>query len=53
MRRKKTQKRKIRKVFCFIVEGCTEENSIKCLKQIFRTSGAIYNCKGGPERNIL
>jgi len=37
MARKKTAKRKsIKPKYCFIVEGCTEENYIKRLKELYR-----------------
>lgn len=53
MRRKKPKKRSSKKVFLFIVEGCTEENYIKCLKRIYKRSAHIFNCKGGSAKAVI
>jgi hypothetical protein len=52
-KREKPKKRQSNQVYCFIVEGYTEENYIKLLKKLYRKSGEIKNCKGGSARNVL
>jgi hypothetical protein len=53
MARKKPAKRKSKKVFLFIVEGCTEENYIKLLKRIYKKNADIRNCKGGSAKAVM
>jgi len=53
MGRKKPKIRKSKKVFLFIVEGCTEENYINCLKRIYRKDAQINNCKGGSAKAVM
>ncbi|CAN2047447.1 RloB domain-containing protein [Candidatus Magnetomoraceae bacterium gMMP-1] len=53
MSRKKPKKRLSKKVFLFIVEGCTEENYIKCLKRLYKKSGKTFNCKGGSAKAVM
>jgi len=56
MARKKPQQRKSRKTYYFIVEGCTEENYIKCLKDLYihqHQVGKLKNCKGGSAGYVL
>jgi len=56
MARKKTAKRKsIKPKYCFIVEGCTEENYIKRLKELYRHHQVDkpQNCNGGNAKGVL
>jgi hypothetical protein len=53
MSRKKPEKRKSRNVFLFIVEGCTEENYIICLKRIYKKNAKTKNCKGGSAGAVM
>ncbi|OAD20022.1 hypothetical protein THIOM_004294 [Candidatus Thiomargarita nelsonii] len=56
MARKKTAKRKSKeKKYCFIVEGCTEENYIKLLKELYRHPQVDkpQNCHGGNAKGVL
>lgn len=53
MNRKKSKKRISKKVFLFIVEGCTEENYIKRLKLIYRKGAKIVNCEGGSAKAVM
>lgn len=53
MGRKKAPRRKSKKIYLFIVEGCTEENYIKRLKQLHRKSASIKNCEGNAKTVIL
>ena len=49
-------KRPLRKSICpyyFIVEGFTEEHYLCLLKQLFKKSATIKNCKGGSANNVL
>ena len=42
-----------KKVYCFIVEGCTEENYIRLLRLLYRKGGKSKNCHGGSARGVL
>ncbi len=53
MARKKRPQRISKKVYCFIVEGCTEQNYIRLLKRTFRKSGTIKNAEGGNAKGVL
>lgn len=55
MARKKPPPRKPEaKRYFFIVEGCTEQNYIECLKKLYvHQVGTIDNRKGGSARNVL
>ncbi len=56
MARKKIAKRKSKpKKYCFIVEGCTEENYIKHLKEIYHNHQVDkpQNCNGGNAKGVL
>ncbi len=39
--------------YYFIVEGFTEKNYLDLLKQLFKKSAIIKNCKGGSANNVL
>ncbi|GEM_PF-6338483 len=43
--RKTRPSKQSKKLYYFIVEGCTEENYLKLLKQIYKKDAKIYNCK--------
>ena len=51
-RDKRPPKKSIRPYY-FIVEGFTEENYLCLLKQLFKKSAIIKNCKGGSANNVL
>lgn len=53
MGRKRRASRISQKVYCFIVEGYTEENYIRLLKLLYRKSGDPKNCKGGNAKGVL
>ena len=53
MAREKRPLRKSIRPYYFIVEGFTEENYLYLLKQLFKKSGIIKNCKGGSANNVL
>ncbi|MDB9315809.1 RloB domain-containing protein [Spirulina sp. CS-785/01] len=52
-KRKSRPKRKSKKIYYFIVEGCTEENYINHLKKLYKTDAKIKNCNGGSAANVL
>ena len=51
--RKSRETRESKKVYYFIVEGCTEEKYIKLLKILYKKDATIKNCNGGSARNVL
>ncbi|MCI5123020.1 MAG: RloB domain-containing protein [Candidatus Electrothrix sp. AR5] len=51
--RKQAQKRRSKKVYLFVVEGCTEENYINRLKCIYKQPSKPENCKGGSARAVM
>ncbi len=53
MARDKRPSRKSIRPYYFIVEGFTEENYLCLLKQLFKKSAIIKNCKGGSANNVL
>jgi hypothetical protein len=53
MARDKRPPRKSIRPYYFIVEGYTEENYLCLLKQLFKKSAIIKNCKGGSANNVL
>ena len=53
MARKKRPSRISKKVYCFIVEGCTEENYLNHLKKLYKKSATIKNCKGGNAKGVM
>jgi hypothetical protein len=53
MARDKRSPRKSIRPYYFIVEGFTEENYLYLLKQLFKKSAIIKNCKGGSANNVL
>ncbi len=53
MGQKRRQKRTSKKVYCFIVEGYTEENYIAILRKIYRKSADVKNCGGGNAKGVL
>lgn len=53
MARKKRVARQSKKVFLFIVEGCTEKNYLGLLKLLYRRGASIENCGGGGARSVL
>jgi hypothetical protein len=53
MAREKRPPRKSIRPYYFIVEGFTEENYLCLLKQLFKRSAIIKNCKGGSANNVL
>ncbi|MEM8640431.1 MAG: RloB domain-containing protein [Cyanobacteria bacterium P01_G01_bin.54] len=53
MARKKRPVRQSKKVYGFIVEGHTEANYLKCLKQLYRQGAQIWNCAGGHGIGVM
>ena len=53
MARDKRPPRKSIRPYYFIVEGFTEENYLCLLKQLFKKSATLKNCKGGSANNVL
>ena len=53
MDRDKRPLRKSIRPYYFIVEGFTEEHYLCLLKQLFKKSATIKNCKGGSANNVL
>ncbi len=53
MTRKDKPKRLSQPVYCFIVEGDTEENYITLLKSLYRKSGKIDNRGGGSAKKVM
>lgn len=53
MARDKRLSRKSIRPYYFIVEGFTEENYLCLLRQLFKKSATIKNCKGGSANNVL
>lgn len=53
MARKKRPPRTSNPIYYFIVEGCTEENYLKLLRQLYKKSATITNCEGGSAKNVL
>ena len=50
--RKKSINKKSNPVALFIVEGYTEENYVKILKQLYLQNVITENCLGGPSRKL-
>jgi len=56
MTKKRTNPRQSRqKNYCFIVEGCTEENYLKLLKKLYHHHKVdkLQNCNGGNAKGVL
>lgn len=53
MARQQRIQRELKEVYCFIVEGCTEENYLKLLKKLYKKSGDIRNCGGGNAKGVM
>jgi len=53
MAREKRPQRKSIRPYYFIVEGYTEENYLKLLKQLSKKSVIIKNCRGGSANNVM
>ena len=54
MSRKQRAKKQLKKsIPYFIVEGCTEENYIKLLKNIYNKSAEIKNTNGGNAKGVM
>ena len=52
-KRKSRPVKKSKKIYYFIVEGYTEENYIKLLKQTYKKDAQIKNCHGGSAKKVL